>query len=975
MKKLFTLWTLLLCFVAGAWAQGPKVTIDFTGETDVWGIGTTKTVEENSFTHDGITIKLAGTEGNGYRWYDSGNIILGQEGATLTLPAFDFAVSEIHVEGTSTASQYVLQNIYVGENAVSTETKGAKDKTNVYAIAPEYQAAGNVYVLKVTSAHNTQIRTIKIYEKSSVEKPVFDPAAGTYAGTQSINITCATEGAKIYYTLDGTPPSEASTEYTKPVEITESATLKAIAVKDGAVSILAEATYAIIESIANTKATAYDVSKAIELTTTKDASVLAHEGNKVYVKGTIKSISGVDIEWGDATYTITDGLNDLLIYQGLYLDGAKFTEETKDELAEGKNVIIYGNLKYYKEQTPEMDKGNYLVDLKYPPEDIFVFPAENSDIYEAVQTASEGKNVKDIYVYLESGKKFTISQTIVAPAAFIIMGAAPGTTDPSTIDGSTAMAEIDATALSGPVVQMSETPAVEADGNGFYPLSDVGFINVKITNLKDQLFYANKQKYAISTFHVDYCNIHMAGGSKTLIDTNGGGVIGDLDMAKNTIWAEPAHSGQLYSSQQGQKATEAGFETQKFGIERNTFYNISYNKNICTHRQANQTWIEYFVQNNVFVNTGKNGQAIKGLNGGQGGPNPTWKVNGNAFNFDGADTSANEETGDADEPVQNSIAGVFVFNDAANGDFNGVFKGLAAEAPAKYPGDPRWTYTYEAPVDFYIIGGPKEWKLDDMTKMTFNETTQAYEFEYAPTTTAYFAFSDKQFTAEEAAAADAWDTFDATNRYALGEGDVNATLNEAVALQKGKGTIVLGAVKEGTTYKISVAKDFSTVTIAGEAAPIPTIEKLYIMGTGTPGGWNATTELTFNETNQAFEYEANVTEDTYLTFGDAEWTSWNDFNGKHRFAPGEGNKEPTLGQATQLILVNDGNVLLKTHGTYKISVTKDLVMTVTSSTTAINGIEATAEEANTPIYNLSGQKVTKSYKGVVIQGGKKFINK
>ena len=35
----------------------------------------------------------------------------------------------------------------------------------------------------------------------------------------------------------------------------------------------------------------------------------------------------------------------------------------------------------------------------------------------------------------------------------------------------------------------------------------------------------------------------------------------------------------------------------------------------------------------------------------------------------------------------------------------------------------------------------------------------------------------------------------------------------------------------------------------------------------------------------------------------------------------------------------------------------------------------TEQNADTPIYNLSGQKVDKSYKGIVIQNGRKFVNK
>jgi hypothetical protein len=48
-----------------------------------------------------------------------------------------------------------------------------------------------------------------------------------------VTITCGTEDAKIYYTTDGSDPTENSTPYSKPFTITESGTVKAFAVKDG----------------------------------------------------------------------------------------------------------------------------------------------------------------------------------------------------------------------------------------------------------------------------------------------------------------------------------------------------------------------------------------------------------------------------------------------------------------------------------------------------------------------------------------------------------------------------------------------------------------------------------------------------------------------------------------------------------------------------------------------------------------------
>ena len=76
-----------------------------------------------------------------------------------------------------------------------------------------------------------------------VAKPEFSVAGGSYTEAQTVTITCATDGATIYYTTDGTEPTASSTEYTGAISINETTTLKAIAVKDGQSSAVAEATY------------------------------------------------------------------------------------------------------------------------------------------------------------------------------------------------------------------------------------------------------------------------------------------------------------------------------------------------------------------------------------------------------------------------------------------------------------------------------------------------------------------------------------------------------------------------------------------------------------------------------------------------------------------------------------------------------------------------------------------------------------
>ncbi len=78
-----------------------------------------------------------------------------------------------------------------------------------------------------------------------VSQPVFSPEGGTYKESVTVTMSCTTEGATIYYTTDGTDATVQAIRYDAPVTLTESATLKAVAVKDGKTSTQMEATYTI----------------------------------------------------------------------------------------------------------------------------------------------------------------------------------------------------------------------------------------------------------------------------------------------------------------------------------------------------------------------------------------------------------------------------------------------------------------------------------------------------------------------------------------------------------------------------------------------------------------------------------------------------------------------------------------------------------------------------------------------------------
>lgn len=145
-----------------------KVEFDFT--INNWGLPTTNyKKEEASYTNGaGYTITFGKSNG-GHRIIIMGKdsecyLIFGKQDATLSLPAFPFAVSKIKVFGRTNASSKVKQNIFVGEEAVSTETTNATED-HIYEIAEAFQAAGNIYTLKVTNPNNTQIIKIVVYAK------------------------------------------------------------------------------------------------------------------------------------------------------------------------------------------------------------------------------------------------------------------------------------------------------------------------------------------------------------------------------------------------------------------------------------------------------------------------------------------------------------------------------------------------------------------------------------------------------------------------------------------------------------------------------------------------------------------------------------------------------------------------------------------------------------------------------------------
>ena len=295
-----------MCARWGGYAQ-EKVILDFS-KAD-WNFPSTANANKASYTCDGYTITFGANSSH----KEQGNgIIMGDAGATLSLPAFDFDVEKIIIKKNSgSTSGKVTFNIFVDNTAVSTQAKGCKED-QTFIIKDEFQKAGNIYTIKVTNSNKLQTSAIEIYKKAATT-----PTTTTTFGTNSRKTFTFTNG-----TLEGfTTPTAAATksddntDLSNLIEYTSSATdIVAVDSKTG------ELTFT------NTKFGKATITATLPKTdtyqTSTDSYVVENKDNHI---ATSLSFNGTDI-------TLTDGKIDA---------GTDFTGYTATEANNIAGTITY----------------------------------------------------------------------------------------------------------------------------------------------------------------------------------------------------------------------------------------------------------------------------------------------------------------------------------------------------------------------------------------------------------------------------------------------------------------------------------------------------------------------------------------------------------------------------------------------------------------------------------------------------------
>lgn len=165
---------------------------------------------------------------------------------------------------------------------------------------------GETHTLVISIAGNTQLKSMNVtIAKANSNAPVAPVIEGDspFVGSTQVTITCATNGASVYYTTDGNDPTSSSTLYQSPFTINESVTVKAIAYSEGGVpSTITTKEFVKTPSVA-TIAQYKQLAAGTTFVFTGNVAVTYVNGKYLYVKDE----TGSALIFGNSNFDFTQG--------------------------------------------------------------------------------------------------------------------------------------------------------------------------------------------------------------------------------------------------------------------------------------------------------------------------------------------------------------------------------------------------------------------------------------------------------------------------------------------------------------------------------------------------------------------------------------------------------------------------------------------------------------------------------------------
>jgi len=542
---------------------------------------------------------------------------------------------------------------YVSTTAMTSASGTALDAQTVTTSGASWDVTGsNSYFYLTVSGGATVIGSIVIEYTEDAPPAIDAPSiSGDVNFVGSTTVTISHEDAEhIYYTTNGDDPTTSSVEYTAPFSLTNTATVKAIAVKGSNVSAVAEKAF--------TKATIMTVAEA------RAAIDAGGDLSNKFVAGIISKIDSYNSTYNSITYWISDDgttTNQLQVYSGL-AGVVKPAFASKDDLAVGDDVTVKGTLKKYN-STYEFDYNNtieaykpiarltwnaesydaslegtntfptltntYSVDVTYSSSDAAKASFADASVYEITLNAVGSTTITASFAGNETYKANSVSYTLNVASSLVTLT--------YNVDGGEAIDPVNVSALPNP---LPTTTKAGFNFGGWY--TNPGKTDEAVPGA------------AISentTLYAKWLEPYNITDAKAVIDaapagtTNQyvAGIISKIDSYQNnyhsiTYWISDdgttTNQLQVYSGLIGNAATALGKEafSAKEDLElgdevvvtgtlklHNTTYEFDYNNYIYTFSRKTSAGLEYAVTavekvvgDDAFVNelTNPNGVAV-----------------------------------------------------------------------------------------------------------------------------------------------------------------------------------------------------------------------------------------------------------------------------------------------------------------------------------------------------------------------------
>lgn len=210
-----------------------------------------------SETYKTVVIDLYENSETWADWVGDSNFTLqffydGAEATSISILGVSFHETEENAnKGKVAAPNASVATSEKYTETISVELVSATEGAQIYYTtdgSTPSAATGTRYSGPISISKDTVLKAIAVKDGSvdslvmtfdykvtlTVAQPNPSLAGGKYEGNQTVTVTCATGGAKLYYTLDGsTPSAENGTLYTGAITLTKSCILKVIAVMEG----------------------------------------------------------------------------------------------------------------------------------------------------------------------------------------------------------------------------------------------------------------------------------------------------------------------------------------------------------------------------------------------------------------------------------------------------------------------------------------------------------------------------------------------------------------------------------------------------------------------------------------------------------------------------------------------------------------------------------------------------------------------